>query len=300
MASLSEEGAFWSYVLPKTGSNYIIKVKSVPSSAIIRNMETIFTNYSQFSYQQNHEHDLENQAHRRGDYLVPLSNASEDSNKNTAASEKIAKAGKYIMAGGEMLKQNILKAAHYIGKNLTHSQASAQYPNQQSIRSIEELKAFENAQSQFELSKIEVTGLLTLVSEIEKTSLSHAEQDIGVKIHPVSSNRWPAFKKTAFESAHSLWSNMDDALGTLSKTMKAKRVKSRLPEDKMDLVFKKIDQNIQGEAPLPTHQVFPDQQQSEVTQSKLLGQDKLNAIRFPSFSGLKNLGQNLGSFCKKL
>jgi len=209
------------------------------------------------------------------------------------------KAGKYIKAGGEMLKQNLLKAAHFIGKNLTQSKdTSAQGLNQQLVRSIEELKD-DNAGQFIDLSKSEVTALLTLVNEIEKTNLGQAEHDIGVKIHPISANRWPTFKKTAVESAHSLWNNMDEALGTLSKTMKAKKFKTKLPEDKMDIVFKRIDQNIQGEAPLPTHQVFPDQQQSDFTQSKV-GQDKLNALRFPSFSGLKNIGQNLGVFCKKL
>jgi hypothetical protein len=250
--------------MPNIGGHYIIKLKSAHSPTLIKNLETILTNYSQFSYQQNHEHDLENQAHRRSDHQAlfngPLGIARHHSAPNQP--EAIAKANKYIKAGGEMLKLNIMKAASYIGKNIGHAKSksiSFQDPNQIYVRTIEELKGSLNSGNQTaDFPKYEITALMTLLEEQEKIISHQSYQDIGVKMHPSSETKWPIFKKAAIDSAQTLLKGMDDAAGDLAKALKAKRA----PQDKEDRVFKKIDQNIKGEAPLPIHQIAPDQQQS--------------------------------------
>lgn len=307
LASLSEEGSFRSYVLPNVGGHYILKLKTAPTAIVLRNLETIFTNYSQFSYQQNHEHDLENQAHRRGDYSQTFQ--GDYILKDTKAcdqSETVAKASKYIKIGGDILKQNILKAANYVGKNLSQSKDTCQMsqgPNQLSVKTIEELKCVENNCS-LELPRYEVIALITLVKEVEKIVLSHAEQDIGVKLHP-STDKLAAFRKNAIESAHSLLKGMDEALGTFSKNMKLKRQNSKVPEDKMDIAFKKIDQNIKNDAPLPTFQVSPDQQQEDLKHQQKTGfyskaQDQLKAIRSSDVLGHANILKNFGAIKQKI
>lgn len=161
LASLSEEGSFRSYVLPNVGGHYILKLKTDPSAIVLRNLETIFSHYSQFSYQQNHEHDLENQAHRRGDYSLtfgsePILKESKVGNQ----SETVAKASKYIKIGGDILKQNIMKAANYVGKNLSHSKevSHSQGPNQLYIKTIDELRNTDENCS-LELPRYEVRSL---------------------------------------------------------------------------------------------------------------------------------------------
>ena len=159
LASLSEEGAFRSYVLPNVGGHYILKLKTDPTAIVLRNLETIFTNYSQFSYQQNHEHDLENQAHRRGNYSLTFEGdyILKDA-KACDQPETVAKASKYIKIGGDILKQNILKAANYVGKNLSQPKDTAQMsqnPNHLSVKTIEELKNVEHNCS-LELPRYEV------------------------------------------------------------------------------------------------------------------------------------------------
>lgn len=307
MASLSGEGTCRSYVLPNIGGHYIMKLKSSPTAAVIRNMETIFSSYSQFSYQQNHEHDLENQAHRRGDYPVIFDHQEVAlDNQSLNQPEAAAKANNYIKIGGEILKQNFRKAATYIGKLNQPKDAplQAQGPNQLSVRSIEELKNLNNDQL-VDLPRYEVVALTVLGKEIEKLALTHVEQDIGVKLHPASDSRWPTLKKTALESAHSLWKGMDEALDVLTKTVKAKRANASLPQDKMDAAFKKIDQNIQGEAPLPIHQISPNQQQSEFGQqsqtsycSKVQNQSTTNI--FSDISKTGSIFKNLGAIKQKI
>jgi len=307
MASLSGEGSYRSYVLPNVGGHYIVKLKSAPAAAIFRNMETVFSSYSQFSYQQNHEHDLENQAHRRGDYPVAIDQEGVSlDNKALNQSDAVAKAGNYIKIGGEILRQNFIKATSYIGKMSQPKDASlqAQGPNQLAVRSIEELKDLENGQS-VDLPRYEVVALTILGKEIEKLALSHAEQDIGVKLHPTSDNRLLMLKKTALESAHSLWKGMDEALDVLGKTVKAKRTNTGLPQDKMDVAFKKIDQSLKGEAPLPMHQISPNQQQPEFGQQSQAGhfqksQDKANTIRCSDVSKSGGIFRNLGAIKQKI
>jgi len=302
MASLSGEGTIRSYVLPNIGGHYILKLKSSPTAAVIRNMETIFSAYSQFSYQQNHEHDLENQAHRRGDYPVPLDHEEESlNNKTLNQSEAVAKASNYIKTGGDFLKQNFIKAANYIGK-MSHGkdgQTQAHGPNQLFTRSIEELKNLTNEYEQsVDLLRYEVVALTILGKEIEKLALTHVDHDIGVKLHPASDSRWPTLKKTALESAHTLWKGMDDALDVLTKTVKTKRANMDLPVDKMDQAFKKIDQNIQGEAPLPMHQISPNQQQSECVKQSQLG--LTNTANSSNVSKTGNILRNLGAIKQKI
>jgi len=307
LASLTEEGSFRSYVLPNVGGHYILKLKTAPTAIVLRNLETIFTNYSQFSYQQNHEHDLENQAHRRGDYALTFEGdyVLQDT-KAHDQSETVAKASKYIKIGGDILKQNILKAANYVGKNLSHSKDTphiSQGPNQFTIRTIEELKSVENNCS-LELPRYEVIALIKLVKEVEKIVQSHAEQDIGVKLHP-STDRLLAFKKNAIESAHSLLKGMDEALGTLSKNMKMKRLNTKLPKDNLDAAFKKIDQNIKNEAPLPMFQGSPNQQQEDSTHQQKTdyyskAKDQLKAVRNSDVLGHTNIMKNLGAIKQKI
>jgi len=310
MASLSGEGSCRSYVLPNIGGHYIMKLKSAPTAIVIRNMETIFTSYSQFSYQQNHEHDLENQAHRRGDYPVTLDQEEvlQDTFKVLNEPEPAIKASAYIKIGGDFFKQNIIKAANYIGKNLSHpknASAQAQGPNQLSVRSIEELKNLNDDQS-IDLPRYEVVALTILGKEIDKLALSHADQDIGVKLHPTSDSRWPTLKRTALESAHSLWKGMDEALDVLSKAVKAKRVSASIPQDKMDVAFKKIDQNLKGEAPLPMHQISPNQQQqSGLVQNHKTNyfsnsQDQTTNSRCSDVSKSGSILRNLGAIKQKI
>lgn len=307
LASLTEEGTFRSYVLPNVGGHFILKLKTAPTAIVLRNLETIFAHYSQFSYQQNHEHDLENQAHRRGDYSQTFE--GDYILKDTKAcdqSETAAKASNYIKIGGDILKQNILKAANYVGKNLSHPKDTTQMsqgPNQLAVKTIEELKSVQHNCS-VQVPRYEVIALITLVKEVEKIIQSHAEQDIGVKLHP-SGDKWPAFKKNAIESAHSLLKGMDEALGTFSKSMKVKRLNPKLPKDKMDLAFQKIDQNIKNEAPLPIFQDAPNQQQEDPKPQQKKGfyskaQDQLKAVRGSDVLGHANIMKNLGAIKQKI
>jgi len=297
MASLFEEEAFRSYVVPNMNGHYIVKLKSVPTPATVRNFETVLSHFCQFSYQQSHEHDLENQAHRKGENQM----AYEAINGVTAPqhtpeilhTDNVTKASKYIKIGGEVLKQNFLKAANYIGNLRHHKEAPPVVgPNQFTVRTIEELRSLENTENQaVVLPKYEVTALITLCREIEKAILHHTDQEKGVKIQAPESHKWPMFKKTAIESAHTLWKGMDDALTSLSKAVKNKTKKGGAPPlDQKHMTTNKDDTSkTQSQIPQPMQQGDVYHQHTNTAKQPTVGlaqnQAQTNNIQYPNISG---------------
>jgi len=87
-----------------------------------------------------------------------------------------------------------------------------------------------------------MSGLTTLLHEIERYALIQAEKDKGFKLNPPAGPKaWPVFKKHAVDSAKSLWHSMDDALSHLSKTVKAKKT-SKATKDPKALEAHQVEQ----------------------------------------------------------
>jgi len=136
MAFLSPKNGYRSYILPKINGHYIVKLKTITPPAVLQNLETILSNYSQFSYNSGQETELENQA-KRQEY--PESFNSPYDVKPPPKNDYFSKSKNAIHLGGEFLKQKIIKAADFIGKNIYDPKYLNS--NELNVKTIEELKA---------------------------------------------------------------------------------------------------------------------------------------------------------------
>jgi hypothetical protein len=247
MASIFEDRAFRSYVLPNIGGHYIMKLKKIPPPPVIQNLETIFFNYSQLYYKSGQEQQLEAQAKHEGNYPMTFGTPYEEDLRQPTShqhSEKLEKLSNYIRMGGEYLKQNIIKAANFGLKMMEpKTYIINQNSNQLYVRSIQELKGLNSIDSPIiDLPRYEVTGLITLSNEIENLSLNQAQEENRGFKNQTANNSWSVVKKTTIESAKSLWKGMDEALSILSTAIKTKRSKKG-PKNQRMVNFERINQN---------------------------------------------------------
>jgi len=152
--------AFRSYLIPTYNGYYTLRMKSMQPPSVIQNFETILSHYTQFSYKAGQETELSLQAQGQ-EYLKTFDQNPNAANNNQYAQEtpnktdNYTKVGNAINIGGEFLKQKIMKAANYVGKNIQNTKEINL--NDHKVKSIEELKSEDLTKNQaIEFSRVEV------------------------------------------------------------------------------------------------------------------------------------------------
>ena len=192
LASASKEESARSYVLPNMSGNYIIRLRMDSNPVLIKNLETIFTDYSEFRYDPDYESYRSLEKIQGPEEILNLNEGQEIQQSENVIDEKSeevqskldeqasaiieqalgplklehseedpAKMTKEGKSGSTSLKQRFAKAALFIGKRFKSN--SKGKPIERTLsesreRSLEELKGFgENAETiEVELPRYEV------------------------------------------------------------------------------------------------------------------------------------------------
>jgi len=241
LVSLIETRACRSYMVPSISGHYLLKLKTTPPAAVFQNFETILSNYARLSYRSGDEKLLAAQAKCDKVYLNQAGQIDKENrpvNSKYIKAENVAKAGGYIQKGGEVLKQNIIKAAYYIGKNMQQTTSE----NAFIAKPIQELKGLQH-NAQF----VDFSG--TVVSKLiaNSNSIEHAEQVRYNNPQGMIPNRplvqqgtaWTELKETTANSAKSLWSGMAEAGTILSNAIENRRKNNNSNKNKKPVTVNK-------------------------------------------------------------
>ncbi len=232
LATLNVEHGFRSYILPNVGGHFVLKLKTTPIPAVIKNLETILANYSQFSYQQGQEKALEDQANRRGDYNMNFDTGYDGKHTHPELEtrkpqpDNFVKAENAVKLSGEFLKQKFIKAANYLGGTMTQQKGQAvseQNSNQFYPKTIQELKgvsALDNELVDFKATIVQ--GLITQSNQIEKEGVT-TSTIIKPKPAEKQQGNWSELGTTTLSSAKNIWSGMSEAATILSNAWRVKK-----------------------------------------------------------------------------
>ena len=277
LATLNVEHGFRSYILPNIGGHYVLKLKTTPIPAVIKNLETILANYSQFSYQQGQEKALEDQANRRGDYNMNFDTVYDGKHTHPELEtrkpqpDNFVKAENAVKLSGEFVKQKLIKAANYIGSTMASQKGqvvSEQNSNQFYPKTIQELKgvsALDNELVDFKATIIQ--GLITLSNQIEKEGVT-TSTIIKPKVPEKQQSNWSELGTTTLHSAKNIWSGMSEAATILSNAWRIKQNNQKNNQAGKPVQFERIDPSAGSKSNEPSggaQQVFkmnePVQQQ---------------------------------------
>jgi len=232
LASLTVDRGFRSYILPNIGGHYILKLKTTPIPAVIKNFETVLANYSQFSYESGQEKALQDQANRKGDYNMNFDSPYEGQpphvNLETRKPQpdNFVKVENAVSLSGEFLKQKLIKAANYIGGNYIQPKSQViteQNSNQFYVKNIQELKAVSAIDNELvDFKRTYLVALITLSNQIEKEGVANGTI-IKPRVENKQQSNWSELGTTTLNSAKNVWFGMGEAATILGKAWKAKK-----------------------------------------------------------------------------
>jgi len=255
LASLTVDRGFRSYILPNVGGHYVLKLKTTPIPAVIKNFETILANYSQFSYEQGHEKELSDQANRKGDYNMNFESPYEGHQPLETAKpqpDNFVKAENAVSLSGEFLKQKFIKAANYIGGNYIQPKAqivTEQNSNQFYVKNIQDLKGVSAIDNELvDFKRTLIVGLITLSNQIEKAGVT-ASTIIKPKTDNKQQSNWSELGTTTLNSAKNVWFGMSEAANILGKAWKAKKTAEGNNQKGKPVQYERVDPN--GNRPNP-------------------------------------------------